>query len=125
MGQFSWITQDTDEAIREKYGCRDRRLTTAYLHDNKGNVWKEEFYEGYGVFGGKDYFQLLAEMNDIEGLTGDVDTDRDLGIDLAYSEKKYISPNLSRKSNWRWTPVAPEDDPNQGWGEGPFDMEAS
>ena len=84
MGQFSWITQDTGEAIRECYGCNDGNLTTAYMHDNKGNVWEEKSYEGYGVFGGKDYYQLLAEMNNAKGLTGDVDNDRLIGINLFY-----------------------------------------
>lgn len=118
MGQFSWITQDTKEAIRESYGCNNTDLTTAYMHDNKGNVWEETSYEGYGVFGGKDYYQLLAEMNHVDGLTGDVDNDRGLGIDLAYSEKPIISPNLTRKRNWIWVNNIPDSDPNQGWGDG-------
>lgn len=117
MGQFSWITQDTNEAIRERYGCMDESLTTAYLHDNKGNVWEEKNYEGYGVFGGKDYYQLLAEMNDAPGLTGDVDNDRSIGIDIAFGDKPFISPNLTRHKNWTWKNRHPQDDPNQGWGE--------
>ena len=119
MGQFSWITQDTKEAIREIYGCSDEQFTTAYMHDNKGNVWEEKEYEGYGVFGGKDYYQLLAEMNNIEGLTGDVDHDRELGIDLVFvSDKPFIAPNLTRSKSWKWINEEPESDPNQGWGEG-------
>lgn len=117
MGQFSWITQDTNEAIRESYGCDDIELTTAYMHDNKGNVWEEHSYEGYGVFGGKDFYQLVAEMNNVEGLTGDVDNDRMLGIELAFSDKPYISPNLTRHREWKWQNKAPQDDPNQGWGK--------
>jgi len=117
MGQFSWITQDTNEAIRERYGCSDTSLTTAYMHDNKGNVWEEKEYDGYGVFGGKDYYQLLAEMNNMEGLTGDVDNDRLLGIDLAFSDKPHITPNLTREREWEWIDVEPKHDPNQGWGE--------
>ena len=116
MGQFSWITQDTDEAIRECYGCDDEDLTTAYLHDDKGNVWEETKYEGYGVFGGKDFYQLIAEMNNLEGLTGDVNNDRSLGIELAFSKKPYLSPNLTRNKDWKWVNKEPESDPNQGWG---------
>lgn len=117
MGQFSWITQDTNEAIRERYGCDNEKLTTAYLHDNKGNVWEEKQYEGYGVFGGKDFYQLLAEMNDAEGLTGDADKDRSLGIDIAFRSRAYISPNLTRHREWKWINRPPQADPNQGWGE--------
>lgn len=114
MGQFSWITQDTNEPIRNNV---IGRLAQAYMHDNKGNVWEELEYEGYGVFGDKDYYQLLAEMNNLEGLTGDVDKDRLLGIDLNYSGEPFISPNLTRNKEWVWINEVPEDDPNQGWGD--------
>lgn len=116
MGQFSWITQDTSEAIRESFGCSDEYKTTAYMHDHKGNVWEEKYYNGYGVFGGKDFHQLLAEMNNVEGLNGDVDNDRLLGIDLEFSDKPYISPNLTRTKDWSWVNKSPNHDPNQGWG---------
>ena len=117
MGQFSWITQDTNEAIRESYGCKDKHLTTAYMHDNKGNVWEETEYEGYGEFDGKDYYQVLAEMNNVEGLTGDVSHDRIIGIDLAFHDPyiPHITPNLTRLKNWKWISKSPKDDPNQGW----------
>lgn len=115
MGQFSWITQDTNESIRSNIAYRNKNQ--AYMHDNKQNVWFEKNYDGYGEFDGKDYYQLLAEMNNIEGLTGDVDKDRVLGIDLAYSDKPYISPNLTRHADWEWIETRPEDCPNQGWAE--------
>ena len=57
MGQFSWHCQDTGERIiaGEK--------KTIYMTDDKGHVWKEECYKGYGIFGGKDFYELLAEIN--------------------------------------------------------------
>ena len=109
MGQFSWITQDTNVAIRESYRCDDQELTTAYMHDHEGNVWKETSYEGYGVFGGKDYYELLAEMNCLP-------SDRNAGIDLAFSGTPHISPNLTRHKEWKWVCIDPIQDPNQGWG---------
>ncbi len=115
MGQFSWITQDTNKTIR--CNSSDKKLTTAFLHDNKGNVWEEKHYSGYGVFGGKDFYQLLAEMNNIDGVSGDIDNDRLLGIELNYSGLPYISPNLTRHKEWAWTNKAPLDDENQGWGD--------
>ena len=57
MGQFSWFTQDTHHRII------DGEEHTVYLVDDKGNKWKENCYDGYGVFGGKDFYELLAEMN--------------------------------------------------------------
>ena len=58
-GQFSWFTQDTNTQI----GSEPQNTITVYMHDNKGNVWKEDNYEGYGEFGGKDYYELLDQMN--------------------------------------------------------------
>lgn len=123
MGQFSWITQDTHEAIRESYGCHDIEKTTAYMHDDKGNVWDEFYYNGYGVFGGKDFYQLLAEMNNAEGLNGNVENDRRIGIDLAFDDNpdgenpNVKHPNLTRRKEWKWINEPPITDPNQGWGD--------
>ena len=61
MGFFSWITQDTLESISNRHSFKD--TFTVYLVDDKGNKWKEDNYEGYGEFGGKDYYVLLDEMN--------------------------------------------------------------
>lgn len=114
MGQFSWITQDTREAVRNNGSDGSKRC--AFMHDNKGNVWAEKDYYGYGVFGGKDFYQLLAEMNEVRGLTGDVNMDRLVGINLYYGNKAFISPNLTRGKDWKWVNRPPEDDNNQGWG---------
>ena len=86
MGLFSWMTQDTNKSIAVE-GSR-RRTFTVVMKDNKGNRWVENNYQGYGVFGGKDFYELLDEMNDGVG-------DRMAGIDLAFSDKKIISPSLS------------------------------
>ncbi len=112
MGKFSWITQDDHTSIRNN--VTDLR-STAFMHDNKGNVWEESGYDGYGNFGGKDFFQLVAEMNNCEGLTGNSNEDRHIGINLVFSKKPYISPNLTRKKEWTWINKAPEMCPNQGW----------
>jgi len=61
MGFFSWRTADTDRSIPNRYSGRD--TFTVYMRDHKGNMWIEDKYEGYGVFAGKDYYELLAEMN--------------------------------------------------------------
>lgn len=131
MGQFSWITQDTNEAIRESYGCDDKYKMRAFMHDNKGNVWEEKSYEGYGVFGGKDFYELLAEMNGVKISKEDIDKHtygdnekakytaiiRGKGIDLAFGKEPFISPNLTRNREWEWKNRSPKEDPNQGWGK--------
>lgn len=109
MGQFSWIAQDTNKSISNI----TPRPTT--MVDNKGNKWHEDDYEGYGIFGGKDFYTLLAEMNEVEGLTGDTDKDRGLGIDLYFGKEKFISPNLYEDSSREWVDEVPEDCPDQGW----------
>jgi len=85
MGFFSWNTQDTDKSIANQYS--NRKTFRVQMMDNKGNVWTEDDYEGYGVFGGKDYYELLAEMNGFTSdKTGEAYTDeaRGFGIDLAF-----------------------------------------
>ena len=117
MGFFSWYTQDTGESIANNYSSRP--TFTVFMVDDKGNKWREDDYEGYGVFGGKDYFQLLAEMNGIA--IGDLDKDRDAGIDLTFKDSpegdnpncKY--PNLVEDPNWEWKNDYPESCPNQGY----------
>jgi len=113
-GQFSWMTQDTGEQI----GSERQNTITVYMHDNEGGVFKETSYEGYGEFGGVDYYSLLSRMN------GYTDGDRGGGIDLAFGKKKpknskkVLFPALTRSSrlssNHDFT-KEPESDPNQSW----------
>tara|TARA_R110002051_G_C8368524_1_gene443121 strand:- start:38 stop:289 length:252 start_codon:yes stop_codon:yes gene_type:complete len=63
------------------------------MKDDGGNTWREDSYEGYGDFGGKDYYELLAEMNDLG-------SDRSAGINLAFDSK--------RNADARW-PTLTED----------------
>jgi hypothetical protein len=108
MGFFSWITQDTDRSINNHY--TGRSTFDVYMTDNKGNKWHENNYEGYGVFGGKDYYELLAEMNGLG-------SDRQAGINLEFNEegKTFITPNLSENPNWEWVNEQPETCPYQGY----------
>ena len=92
MGFFSWKTQDTNKSIANAYSGRD--TFRVRMIDNMGNMWIEDNYQGYGEFGGKDFYELLAEMNG--------KTTRDEGIDIAFSGKGYLSPNLNEyEINWR------------------------
>lgn len=112
MGQFSWYAQDYPERIICVSKEKDKR-GEAYLHDNKGNVWYEPWYEGYGVFGGKDFYVLIAEMNNLN-LTGNPKIDREVGITLYYSGEPFLSPNITKSKHWTWINEIPEDDPKQG-----------
>ncbi len=123
MGSFSWVTQDTNESISVTSPKK------VYMLDNKGNKWEEDRYQGYGVFGGKDFYQLVAEMNaefypDVKDrLTGDVDNDRDIGISLAYGKRPALSPNLYHSEHIEWSNSTPQDCEHQGYAPGPEDYD--
>ena len=110
MGFFSWNTQDTDRSIANQYS--NRKPFTVYMHDDKGNVWKEDNYDGYGEFGGKDFYELVSEMNGGE-------SDRYAGIDMAFIDHqrnpniKY--PNLTETPDWEWIDEEPEHCSYQGF----------
>ena len=74
MGLFSWNTCDTDRSI----ACEgsDRSTFIVHMITLDGRVFKEENYEGYGEFGGKDFYELLAELNGKSG--------REDGIDMCF-----------------------------------------
>ena len=65
MGFFSWKTNDTNRSIGNVYGDTSK-VFTVYMKDDKGNTWIENDYEGYGEFGGKDFYELVAEMNGLK-----------------------------------------------------------
>ena len=128
MGFFSWKTMDTDKSISNNYSSRGAFKVD--MLDDKGNVWTEPDYEGYGVFGGKDYYELLAEMNgvverDKVELQGEAYTDymRGEGISLAFKDngsgdhtKNVLYPNLVEMAKgWRYDPMGPESCESQGF----------
>ncbi len=107
MGQFSWFTQDTNHRIVS--GENHRVVMT----DDKGNQYVEECYEGYGVFGGKDYYELLAEMNGLGA-------DRSKGISLAFKDSpagynpNCLFPSLTESGVYMGG-IPPLFDPDQGF----------
>ena len=97
------------------------------MSDNKGNKYVEHCYEGYGVFGGKDFYVLLAEMN---GLTleqfGDEDELRQAGIELAFTNSPsgenpdIIFPSLTESGRY-YNGEPPHSDPDQGFPEDDYE----
>ncbi len=120
MGFFSWRTQDTDKSIANKWSARD--TFRVQMMDDKGNVWTEDSYDGYGEFGGKDYYELLAEMNGITA--NNPDELRGKGIELAFSKNNHsgvgtegvLYPNLVEMAEgWRYDPMGPDSCEDQGF----------
>jgi len=69
MGAFSWCTSDTQKSIPCCMPFGDLP-STVYLLNPFGEPYKESYYEGYGVFGGRDAYELVVEWNR-EYLTSD------------------------------------------------------
>jgi hypothetical protein len=124
MGFFSWKTQDTDKSIANEHS--NRKTFRVQMIDNKGNVWTEDNYDGYGRFGGKDFYELLAEMNGFESdKTGDEYTDeaRGFGINLAFKNnpngigtKGVLYPNLIEQADgWVYNESGPDNCEYQGY----------
>jgi hypothetical protein len=106
MGVFSFMTTDTHESVPNQWQD-DRPTFKVYMKDDKGNVWQESAYEGYGNFGGKDIYELLAEMNGFEG--------RDKGIDIFFEPIRGMKyPNLVRDESREWENKLLIDCPDQG-----------
>jgi hypothetical protein len=101
--------------------------------DHLGNQWIEDSYEGYGEFGGKDFYELLAEMNCLrpedsipedsgcQGVRAMLERAEDytdkmrlLGIDLWHSDRPFISPQLTERPRPKSTGKPPKDCPHQG-----------
>lgn len=110
MGMFSWFTQDTNHRIVNGENFR------VVMTDNKGRKYVEHCYEGYGVFGGKDYYELLAEMNGLG-------KNREAGIELAFegapngNNPNCLHPSITESGEYM-DGRPPKADPDQG-----FDME--
>ena len=133
-GQFSWMTQDSGQQI----GSEKENTIDVWMYDNKGNSWYEKGYDGYGEFGGMDYYELLARMN---GYTDEDLQDkkftksirvmgkgsmRDIGIAIAFEKLKtrdkggdVLFPALVADGKFNWKrhnfKIEAESDPNQSW----------
>ena len=134
-GQFSWMTQDTGQQI----GSQDENTIPVYMFDDKGKYYYENRYDGYGEFGGKDYYDLVAEMNgytvdDAKELGGMFNNLRGIGVKLAFGELEpknggpVLFPALVTKPdkfNYKSHnfAVEAETDPNQSWYEPEEDEE--
>ena len=110
MGFFSFKTTDTGESIPNIYS--HRHPIRVVMKDNKGNHWVEEDYDGYGIFGGKDIYELIAEMNGKKT--------RDEGIELFFDHQegkidKILTPNLLRHGEAEWKDIILKDCDSQGY----------
>ena len=114
MGHFSWIAQNSERSIIiAGYGTPFFPSKTYYMWDNMGRRWLEPTYEGYGIFGGKDYYVLLAEMNLEYGSEVTDDQKREDGLRMEGNDD-VLYPNLTDCSSWVWHNIRPDPCPEQG-----------
>lgn len=122
MGQFSWKTGDTEESIYSSEGHQQR----VFMLKPDGSHLVEDTYEGYGVFGGVDAYDLLWDMNK-DHLPGNLLADlapkskedkRNSGIALFFDYKGLIEFPLKfsfrENATYENTPPATSC-PDQGW----------
>ena len=87
---YCFKCEEEFSTLEEGGGCK----STNYLLSPDGEVFEEKDYEGYGVYGGKDAYALLAQKN-VEAVrewkndpewepTGDNEEDRGMGIDMEH-----------------------------------------
>jgi hypothetical protein len=121
MGCFSWITQNSNRSIiMYGYGTRKYPTRTCYMWDNKGRRWRETHYEGYGEFGEKDYYVLLAEMNNEYGpeVTDEKKRSDDINLTFTIKNSNTLYPNLTDCNDWVWKNKEPSGCPEQECGCG-------
>lgn len=75
MGVFSWKTSDTDRSIPCEGNPAEKEIFTVYMVTEDGQIFTEKEYQGYGEFGGKDIYVLIAEMNGQKGATDEESRD--------------------------------------------------
>ena len=106
MGFFSFMTSE-GKSIPNQYAARPTFTVHMVRPDNTRHI--ERNYEGYGYFGGVDFYAALAELNGKRG--------RDDGIDLFFGgEKGVIYPRFTSDPNAKWEDLKdPRDCPQQGY----------
>ena len=77
MGFFSWLTSDTNKSIANNWSTRS--TFPVHMVTEDGQIFTENNYDGYGEFGGKDMYVLIAEMNGYKG--ADDEETRQLAFD--------------------------------------------
>ena len=111
MGFFSWKTSDTNRSISNVYSSRGTFKVTMLMPN--GDKFTEDAYEGYGIFGGVDFYDAVYELNKdnpkFEHITSKDWENRSKGIYmLSYNEPNRefaISPRLVEDDSLNWSDV--------------------
>lgn len=123
MGCFSWFTQDKSHKRIVIGIIKEPIYMIGEVNGQRITHTEENHYDGYGVFGGKDYYELMAEMNGktLADFDGDHDKLRHAGIEMAFDgdplgySAKWKHPTLTLVEGDYHDGYAPESDPDQGF----------
>ena len=63
MGCFSWFTQDKSHKRIVIGNVKKPIYMIGEVNGNRVTYTERNYYEGYGVFGSKDYYEFMAQMN--------------------------------------------------------------
>lgn len=117
MGQFSWLDCQTEEQIlddvyRDVYMLVPAEFGGGHIH--------ETVYDGYGRFGGRDAYALVAQWNEPDKCIGEDEVDRLVGIDIACYDEQNAALKYPIKITYDPDAVyehcrPSKNDPNQGW----------
>lgn len=89
MGFTSWKCSDTQRSISNNASIKGTFKVYVLIPEEFGGGYiEEDNYEGYGKFGNKDIFSLIAKWNCPERCSGIETEDRIIGIEIAcYDEQ--------------------------------------
>lgn len=110
MGFFSWKTSE-GQSIANAHSTCPTFTVWMVLPDN--TKYQEGDYDGYGEFGGKDFFEVVAELNG--------SNDRSNGIALSGAAEDgartdIILPRFTSDPDKKWEDLKdPERCPDQGY----------
>lgn len=125
MGLFSWCTSDTRKSIAVDMNGYPDCPKKVYLLNPFGDPYVENSYDGYGEFGGRDVYALVAQWNLPElckDETGDWYPDeqiRDIGIalscyDIDHVKLKYPIKIVEKECSYEAAAISPSC-PYQGY----------
>ena len=108
MGFYSWKTADTKESIANIHsGHKNADKSSYLLQPNGKSSFEENYYEGYGIFGGVEAYSILAQQNfsddELEEILQQIDDkeegSRIFGIELDFG-KYYEDINTKEKFSY-------------------------
>ncbi len=112
MGFFSWKTSE-GQSIANWHSSRPTFTVWLVLPD--GTKYQEDCYDGYGEFGGKDFYEVVAGLNGHANAAADA---RSAGLDLSFKDDQtgVVLPRFTSDPDAKWEDLKdPEPCPDQGY----------